>query len=320
MFSYVVRRLAQAVPLVILITFVTFGIMHLAPGNPLQRMINPHFSPAQIAKAEQALGLDKPWPYQYVAWLNHLAHGNFGYSTATGEPVISVILQRLPATVMLAGSAMVLSFGLGIPLGVLSAVRKNRAVDYTLTVLSFGGVSIPSFFLGLALIYLVALRLGWLPTSGMSTVGSQYHGWAAAVDVLRHLALPAVTMAAANMALVLRHTRSSLLEVLAQDFIRTARAKGLGGRVVVFRHALRNALIPVVTLLGLSIPNLVGGSFVIETVFAWPGVGQLGFQAIGARDYPVLMALNLLTAVSVLVGNLIADVLYAVVNPQIRYD
>lgn len=320
MLAYITRRLLQAVPLVVLITFIAFGIMQLAPGNPLQRMINPSFSPEQIARAERALGLDRPVPYQYWAWLRSLLSGNLGYSIASGEAVAELIRQRLPATMLLAGTALLISFLIGIPLGVVSAVRKYTAVDYALTLFSFLGTSVPGFFLGLGLIYLFALHWSWFPTSGMSSVGYSYTGWEAVTDVARHLALPALTMAAQNTALVLRHVRSSVLEALSQEFIRTARAKGLSGTLVVYRHALPNAILPVITLIGLSLPYLVGGSFVIESVFVWPGIGQLGYQATGARDYPVLMALNLLTALAVVIGNLLADILYAAVDPRIRYQ
>lgn len=320
MASYIGRRLLQMIPLVLLITFIAFGIMQLAPGNPMQRMINPNFSPEQIAKAERALGLDRPIPHQYWGWLRSVATGNLGYSISTGQAVIDLLVQRLPATLLLAGTALALSFLIGIPLGILSAVRKYTALDYVLTLFSFLGTSVPAFFLGLGLIYLVALRWGWLPTSGMSSVGQALQGWPAVSDVARHLVLPALTMAAQNTALVLRHVRSSVLEALGQDFIRTARAKGLSGIKVVYRHALPNALLPVITLVGLSLPSVVGGSFVIETVFAWPGLGQLGYQATSARDYPVLMALNLLTALAVVSGNLLADILYAAVDPRIRYN
>lgn len=319
MLSYIVRRVVQAVPLMIGITFLTFGIMHLAPGNPLAMMINPHFSPEQITRAENALGLNQPIPVQYWHWLWNVVRGNLGYSISDGEPVTQILGQRLPATLLLTGTALLVSFVVAIPLGILSAVRHYSVVDHALTFLSFVGVSIPSFFFGLVLIYLFALKYAVLPTSGLDTIGAGYTGWTAVADVLTHLVLPAATMSLANIALVLRHTRSSMLEVLPQDFIRTARAKGAGGGAVILRHALRNALIPVITLFGLSLPNLVGGSFVIETVFDWPGIGQLGYQSIFARDYPVLMGLSLLTATAVLLGNLLADVLYAFANPQIRY-
>jgi peptide/nickel transport system permease protein len=319
MASYIVRRLAQAVPLMVGITFLTFGIMHLAPGNPLAMMINPHFSPLQIERAEAALGLNQPVPVQYWHWLVNVLEGNLGYSIADGQPVVQILEQRLPATVLLTGTALAASFLIAIPLGILSAVRHYSLLDHVLTFLSFVGVSIPSFFFGLLLIYLFALRFGVLPASGIDTIGANYTGLAALGDVASHLVLPAATLCLANVALVLRHTRSAMLEVLPHDFVRTARAKGAAPARVVVRHALRNALIPVITLLGLALPNLVGGSFVIETVFDWPGIGQLGYTSIFARDYPVLMGLALLTGTAVLAGNLMADVLYALANPQIRY-
>lgn len=320
MSKYIVRRLLQAIPILVGITLVTFFIMRLAPGDPMRLMIDPRIDPSEILKAEERLGLHRPLIVQYFAWLRELCHGNLGYAIKTGRPVAQMIGERLPATFVLAAASLLLSFGFAIPVGVYSAVRKYSPADYALTVASLFGISVPSFFFGLGLIYVFSVKLGWLPTSGLATIGVPLHGWPLVADRLRHLILPMTVLALANTAAIMRHTRSAMVEMLGMDFIRTARAKGLAEKVVVFKHALRNALIPVITLFGLCIPELFAGSFITETIFAWPGMGRLGVEAIWAREYPVVMGINLLVSVMVLVGNLTADVLYAVVNSEIRYN
>lgn len=317
--KYIIKRLLQSIPILIGITILTFLIMQLAPGNPMQTMINPKISMAEMQKAQASLGLNKPIYVQYLAWVNQILHGNLGYTIKTGQSVGQLILQRLPATLTLTSSAFVLAFAIGIPLGVYSATHRYKAADYILTVLSFIGISVPSFFFGLGLIFLVSLKLNWLPTSGLETIASGYTGMALLLDHFKHLILPAVVLALPTVAVVMRFTRSSLLEVLHQDFIRTADAKGLSERIVILKHALRNALIPVITIFGLSIPFLFGGAYITETIFNWPGMGSLGIQAITGREYPIIMALNLFTSTLVLVGNLIADVMYALADPRIRY-
>jgi peptide/nickel transport system permease protein len=316
---YIVRRALQAVPVLFGITMLTFLIMQLAPGNPLQTMIDPRISPEEMRQAEQSMGMDRPAILQYFTWLAQLLRGNLGYTIRTGQSVSGLILDRLPATLYLTMSAFVLSFVVGVPLGVYSATHKYQTSDYSLTVFAFVGISIPSFFFGLALIFLFSLRLGVLPSGGMMTIGPALSGWPAVVNRLRHLALPAVVLALPNLATVMRFTRSSMIDVMSNDYIRTVRAKGVKERVVRYKHALRNALIPVVTIFGLSIPFLFGGAYITERIFNWPGMGSLGIQAIYSREYPIIMGLNLFTSALVLAGNLIADVLYAIVDPRIRY-
>ena len=317
--KYVSTRLLQAIPVFFGITLVTFFIMKLAPGGPLTNMISPRNSAADIQRAQEALGLNRPIIIQYFSWLVQLLRGNFGYSTNSGEAVLKMILVRLPATLLLTCTAFVLSFVIGIPLGVYSATHKYSASDYGLTVFSFVGISIPSFFFGMAMIYVFAIRLGWLPTSGFGDITFRGTGWALFANKLRYLIMPALVMALANLSTVMRFTRSSMVETLGQDYIRTSRAKGLSEKAVIYRHALKNSLIPVITIFGLSIPNLFGGSYIIEKVFGWPGMGLLGVEAINNRDYQVLMGLTVFTAVLVLLGNLLADLMYALVDPRIRY-
>lgn len=318
--SYIVRRLLQAVPILIGITLLTFFIMQLAPGNPMQTMINPKIPLSEMQKVQEELGFNKPVIYQYFNWLKEILQGNLGYTIKTGQPVTQLILERLPATLLLTCTAFLLSFVIGIPLGVYSALHRNKTPDYVLTVVSLVGISIPSFFFGLGLIFLFALKLGWFPTSGMKTIGKDLTGFALYIDYARHIILPASVLALPTVAVVMRFTRSSLLEVFSMDFIRTAHAKGLSKSVVIFKHALRNALIPVLTIFGLSIPFLFGGAYITEHIFNWPGMGSLGISAIVGREYPVIMALNLFTSILVLAGNLIADISYAWADPRIRYS
>lgn len=317
--KYILKRILQSIPILIGITLLTFFIMQLTPGNPMQTMINPKISPAELVKAERSLGFDKPIIIQFFSWFKEILRGNLGYTVKSGQPVAGLILQRLPATLLLTTTSFILSFVVGVPLGVYSATHKYSKADYGLTVFAFIGISIPSFFFGIALIYLLAVKLNWFPTSGLSTINFVGIGFGAFIDRVKHLVLPAVVLALPNLATVMRFTRSSMIEVLTNDYIRTARAKGLSKKAVQYRHALRNALIPVITIIGLSIPFLFGGAYITETIFNWPGMGSLGINAITAREYPVIMGLNLFTSILVLAGNLVADILYAWADPRIRY-
>lgn len=317
--KYIKKRLLQVIPVVFGITILTFFIMKLAPGGPLTGMISPRTSSESLQRAREAMGLNDPIIIQYWNWLKELVQGNFGYSTYNGQPVLGQILERLPATLLLTVTAFVISFVVGIPLGVYSATHKYSKGDYGLTVFSFVGISIPSFFFGMGLIYIFALKLHWLPTSGFGSSTFRGTGIALALHKLKYLIMPALVMSLANIATVMRFARSSMIETLNQDYVRTARAKGLSEKTVIYKHALKNSLIPVITIFGQSIPNLFGGAYIVEKVFGWPGMGLLGVEAINNRDYQILMGLTLFTAVLVLLGNLLADIMYSLVDPRIRY-
>ncbi|MEH7302475.1 ABC transporter permease [Neobacillus drentensis] len=317
--KYLIKRLLQSIPILIGISIMTFAIMQLAPGNPMQTMIDPKISAEEIERAQENLGLNDSLPVQYFNWITQILQGNLGYTIKTGQPVGQLILERLPATLLLTGTAFIIAFVLGVPLGVYSATKRNKLPDYVLTVMSFIGISIPSFFFGLGMIFIFALKLGWLPTSGMVTIGADYTGFALFMDYFKHVIMPALVLALPTVAVVMRFTRSSMLEVLNQEFIRTADSKGLSKSKVYLKHALRNALIPVITIFGLSIPFLFGGAYITEHIFNWPGMGSLGIQSIVAREYPVIMDLNLFTSILVMAGNLLADVMYAWADPRIRY-
>ena len=318
MANYILKRLIQSVPVIMGITVLSFAIMKLAPGDPLANFVNPSISMADLEASRDALGLNDPWYVQYSHWIGEVLRGNLGYTYAGNHSIRALILERLPNTVILTLSAFVLSFVVGVPIGVIAAVRKNTHVDYGLTVFSLVGVAIPSFFFGLLMIYLFALVLGVFPSGGMINIRAGYQGLARTVDIVHHLILPAIVLSLGNIATVSRFTRSNMVDVLKEDYIRTARAKGLKRKVVIYKHAFRNALIPVVTIFGLSIPFLFSGAYITESIFNWPGMGSLGIQAIQDREYGIVMALNLITATLVLLGNLTADILYAVVDPRIR--
>jgi len=316
MHRYLIRRLLIAVPILFGITVLSYFIMSLTPGDAVQMMISPTISQADIEIRRRALGLDQPVYVRYARWLGELARGNLGYSFSSGAPVTKRVGERVLPTLTLTATALTMSYLIAVPIGVLVATRRYSWVDYVATFFAFLGISLPTFFLGLAGIYIFALRLQWLPVGGTLTLGTD----GGLLDSLHHLILPASVLAVAGAGALTRYVRSSMLEVLGQDYVRTARAKGLAEPLVQRRHALRNALIPVITLAGLQIPALLAGAVITEQVFEWPGMGRLTIEAINQRDYPVLMGVTLITAVLVAVGNLLADLAYAYVDPRIHYE
>jgi peptide/nickel transport system permease protein len=316
MLKYIVRRLLISIPVLFGVTLIAYFIITLAPGDAVDMLVSPGLSPQDIALKRQALGLDEPVLVQYAKWLNELVHGNLGYSFTNRRPVTERIGERIGPTLILTFSALLLSYLIAIPIGVLSAVRQYSILDYISTIFSFLGISVPSFFFGLLMIYFFALRIDLFPTGGMETIGAP----STLLDRLSHLVLPTVVLSLQNTGIVMRYTRSGMLEVIHQDYIRTARAKGLGERLIIYRHAIRNALIPVITLAGVQLPFLLGGAIITEQIYNWPGMGRLAVEAISQRDYPTIMGINLLAAVMVIFGNLFADVMYGVVDPRIRRE
>lgn len=315
MIRHIVRRLLVSVPVLFGVTLIAYFIMTLAPGDAVDMLISPGLSEQDIALKREALGLDEPVMLQYIKWLRELTQGNLGYSFTNRRPVTERVGERMGPTLVLTFSALLLSYVIAIPIGVLSAVRQYSALDYSSTIFAFLGISVPSFFFGLLMIYFFALKLDWFPTGGMQTIGAP----STLFDRIHHLVLPTIVLSLQNTGVVMRYTRSGMLEVIHQDYVRTARAKGLRENMVIFRHALRNALIPVISLAGVQFPFLLGGAIITEQIFNWPGMGRLAVEAINQRDYPTIMALNLLTAVMVIIGNLIADLMYGVVDPRIRH-
>ncbi len=320
MLPFVLNRVAQGAVILVLVSFVAFGISVAAPGNAMQTFIDPNVPPEQLRAAEARLGLDQPFYVQYVRWVGEVARGNLGYSFRTGRPVAAFVGSRIGPTFLLMGTAFAVTLVLALWLGTATAARPYSALDYGVTGAAFAGISVPSFFTAMALIYVFALRLGWFPTSGLEDYAAGHTGFALFLDRLRHLVLPVTVLVLTGAAELVRHVRSAVLEELGQDYVRTARSKGVSERAVLRRHALRNSLLPVITLVGVALPRLLAGSVITETVFAWPGMGRLLVESVFARDYPVAMAINMLAAVLVLAGSLLADVLYAAVDPRVRYS
>lgn len=315
MYQYVLRRFIIAIPVLIGVTVINFLMMRMAPGNPVDMLVSPKLPDAARQAKMIELGLNDPAYAQYWNWLKNLVlHGDLGYSMITYEPVSSMIASRIGPTLLLMGTALVLGLAIAIPVGILSATRQYSKLDYTFVTGSFLGISIPNFFLALLFIYVFSIQLGWLPSGGMRELGHEGSFW----TVLLHMILP-VTVLVFNVAgRNIRYVRSSLLEILEQDYLRTARAKGLKEGAVVNRHAMRNALIPIVTVIGLEIPILFGGAVVIEQLFSWSGIGQLTMTSILNRDYSTIMGLNLVAAVVVIAANIATDIAYAIVDPRIK--
>jgi len=323
MLSYITKRLLLLLPLLLGITLISFVVIHLAPGEPtdLQTQLNPQASSELQQRLRVQYGLDQPLYVQYGKWLGRLLQLDFGESFATDRrPVLDKIVERLPVTILLNLLSIGVILSISVPLGVLSAIRRNSLFDRTTTVVVFAGFAMPSFWLALLLMDWFGVRLGWLPVSGLKSLGYEYlAAGAQLVDRISHLILPVFISAIGGVAGFSRYMRSNMLEVIRQDYILTARAKGLSEHTVIYKHALRNALLPVITILGLSIPGLIGGSVIFETIFAIPGMGKLFYDGVMMRDYPLIMGILVMGAVLTLLGNLLADICYALADPRIRH-
>ncbi|HEX5274642.1 MAG TPA: ABC transporter permease [Candidatus Rubrimentiphilum sp.] len=324
MFTYVVRRTFQAVPLLLLISMILFLIIHNAPGGGLGPYLqNPHITPADIARLKHNLGLDKPLPVQYVTWLGQLLHGDFGYSTSNSEPVFNAIVERLPSTFLLMGTAYFIAIVIGVSAGLFAAVKPYTTWDYLITTFAFFGQSMPVFWLALMLqlalaVHGVPLPFGYiiqLPSAEISSSDTF-----SLSDRISHLILPATVLAFLNIALYSRFMRSSMLEVIRTDYMRTAAAKGLSFRTILFKHGVKNAMIPLVTVTALTLPALFGGAIVTESIFAWPGEGRLFITALGQEDIAILLGFLMINACLVVFFNLFADVVYAWLDPRVKYE
>jgi peptide/nickel transport system permease protein len=302
------------------ITLMTYVIVNMAPGDPVLALINPEsinsLGPGWLEEQREALGLNKPVPIRYLLWLKEAATGNLGFSYQDRQPIADKITERIWPTVKLMMTVQILALCIALPIGIISALKQYSWIDYIATIFGFAAISIPAFFMALAGIYLFSVRLGWLPTAGMNTVGKS----PTFIDSVEHLILPSVVLGLGQAAPLIRYTRSSMLETVRQDYVRVARSKGLSERAVVYGHALRNALIPLVTVVALNLPQLLGGTVIIEKIFSWPGMGTLAITAVLARDYPTIMAINLIGAIAIVVSSLIADMLYAWIDPRIKYS
>lgn len=316
MFRYILKRLLYAIPVFLGITFVIYTLINLAPGGPLSVLAaSGEMSLSDLEALKISMGLDKPIVIRYFIWLGDLLHGDFGISYRTSQEVSLMISQRIMPSLMLTGTGILAAMLVGVPLGIISAYKPNSVWDHISTFISFIGASVPNFFLSLLLIYALAVKLKWFPTSGMQSSGMSGN----LLDLLHHLALLAFVCGIQPIGNYIKQTRSSVLEVLNEEYIKTARSKGLTNVVIVLKHAFRNALIPIVTTISLSIPFLIGGAVVTEQIFAWPGIGSLMITAITSRDYPVIMGVAVLICGVVLVANLILDLIYAALDPRIKF-
>jgi peptide/nickel transport system permease protein len=317
MINYIVRRILQAVPTLLVVSMVLFSILHLAPGGPMAIYASsPNVDQAALDRIEERLGLNDPIPVQYAKWLAGMITGDWGLSYKFGREVADVLGERIWTSVQLVLTSLVIALVIAVPFGVFSALNRNRIAQYISSAVAILGVSIPTFWLGMVILLVFSVKLRLIPTGGMTTLGETAGLW----DRLTHLLPPAAVLATLHVASWSRYVRSSMLEVISEDYIRTARSKGLAETIVIYRHALKNALLPLITLLGLQASRLIGGAMITEVVFAWPGVGRLLTESLSARDYPVLMASFMIMSVLAISGNLIADVSYSFVDPRIRLE
>jgi len=321
-FLYILKRILASVPLLIGITFISFFIMQLAPGEPMsqQMMLNPDATPQALERFREIYGLNDPIYVQYYNWLKRIVMLDFGRSFSPDRrPVFDKVTERMPITILISALSMLLIFSIAIPIGVVSAVKQYSLFDNLTTLFVFIGFAVPTFWLAILLMLLFGVRLEWLPVSGFRSLNfDEMTAFGQFIDVARHLILPVFVSAFGGIAGISRYTRSNMLEVIRQDYITTARSKGLSEKIVVYKHALRNALLPVITILGLSVPGLIGGSVIFESIFAIPGMGKLMYDAVMSRDYTVIMGTLFISSVLTLLGNLLADVGYAVSDPRIR--
>ena len=333
MIRYVLRRLLALVPVLIGVSVIVFLFLHLIPGDSATAILGEHATPDAIVQLRAAYGLDQPWPTQYVLFVGHVLHGDLGRSIRSNVPVTTELVQRLPATAELSVVALLFALLIGLPAGIISAWRRGSAFDHASVVGALTGVSMPIFWLGLMLAWLFGVQLKLLPFSARLDTGARFTpitnfllldallrgDWAILGQTIRHLLLPALALSTVPMAIVMRMTRGAMIEVLHQDYVRTARAKGLRDRVVVGGHAFRNALLPVVTIVGLQVGTLLSGAILTETIFSWPGIGRWVYESIQLRDYPVVQSMTLVIAVIFVVTNLLVDLSYAWLDPRVRY-
>ena len=314
MAKHIAKRLLQLIPVLLLVSIFSFLIIHFAPGDPLNMYIRPDMTPEEMDTLRANLGLDGTIVDQYLGWLNNVLHGNLGNSlTNSGQPVADRILEVLPNTILLMGTSLVLSFVISIPLGLIAGLKKNQWPDQIISFFSYIGISIPSFWFGLILIIVFSLVLKVLPGSGIHTIGDD-----SLLDLIRHLIMPSLVLSVGNVATFTRYIRSATISQLEEEYVLTAKAKGVSQRGILFSHVLKNCLLPLITLAGMRFSSLVTGSFIVESVFGWPGMGTLGMSAINSLNYPMIMGFTMLSCLLLVVGNLIADLLYYVADPRIR--
>lgn len=310
----IVKRLFNVIPMLFFISIISFLLMHLAPGDPIQAYITPKMSAVDIERVRHNMGLDQPIYIQYFKWLINAVQGNLGYSLINHRPVATVIFDRIPNTILITLTALILSLIIAIPVGLISGYNKNSVLDNVLNVISYIGISIPSFWFAMMLIYIFSLKLNLLPSIGMRTIGVD-----TTVDLIKHMIMPVIVLSYYNVCVFTRYIRSSTIGQLNEDYVLTQYAYGASAKEVLFKHVFKNTLLPIITIFAMSLPQLVTGAFITETIFGWPGMGQLGVTAIFGYDYPVVMGITMISSVVLIIGNLIADILYQVVDPRIKH-
>lgn len=313
MFNLILKRIAQAIPMIIVISIVSFMLIRIAPGDPVTAHISPESSIEDIEQIRENMGLNDNYLVQYSRWSKSILKGDFGYSYSNHRPVLKQITERIPATLGLMASAMILSIVLGTIIGLISAMNKGGIFDKIFVLLSYVGISIPSFWFGMMLIHLLSLKLNLLPSIGMRTIGVNTFS-----DLLRHAIMPILTLSISDTAVISRYVRTRTIEQIDEDYVMTEIAQGASKREVFFKSILKNSLLPLITIVGMSLPSLVSGAFITESIFGWPGLGQLGMNAIFAYDYPMIMATTMFASLLLILGNLISDVLYGIVDPRIK--
>lgn len=310
----IVKRLFNVIPMLFFISIISFLLMHLAPGDPIQAYITPKMSAVDIERVRHNMGLDQPIYIQYFKWLINAVQGNLGYSLINHRPVATVIFDRIPNTILITLTALILSLIIAIPVGLISGYNKNSVLDNVLNVIAYIGISIPSFWFAMMLIYIFSLKLNLLPSIGMRTIGVD-----TTVDLIKHMIMPVIVLSYYNVCVFTRYIRSSTIGQLNEDYVLTQYAYGASAKEVLFKHVFKNTLLPIITIFAMSLPQLVTGAFITETIFGWPGMGQLGVTAIFGYDYPVVMGITMISSVVLIIGNLIADILYQIVDPRIKH-
>lgn len=320
MYKNIIKKLFVSLVVLFGISIIVFIFVHSQPGNPYLEMINPKVPAEQTEKMLRELGYYDTMSVKYMKWIGRAIRGDLGYSIQYREPVIDVIGGRMGNTILLSLVSLIISIAIAIPLGIISAMKKGKGVDYVITIFSFIGISIPSFFFGMLLLKIFAFDLQLLPVSGMTTVGEDYKGIGAVIDIVKHMVMPCIVLALMNTSSLLRYTRSAMIENIGKDFIKTARAKGLTKNRAMIKHGFRNSLIPIVTIICMEIPTIFSGALITETIFVWPGIGRLNYDAVLNRDYPLIMGILMIMAIIILLSNILADLLYGIVDPRIRYS
>lgn len=311
--KYILKRIVQTIPMLIIISMISFAMIKMAPGDPVRSYVTPDMKAEDIERVRENLGLNKPVHIQYLSWLKQTLKGDLGYSLINYRPVAKEIKERIPATLILMGSSLILALILGITFGLLGAFYHNKIIDKIISIITYVGISIPSFWFAMVLILIFSVKLNLLPSVGMHSVGEDSF-----IDVLKHTIMPTLVLSFYNTSVISRYLRSSTIKEMKEDYVRTAKGKGLSSRVIFLKHILRNSMLPIITILGMSLPELVTGAFITETIFGWPGMGRLGIQAIFSFDYPIIMAITMFSSLLLIIGNLISDILYGIVDPRIK--